>query len=211
MMKFSVPFFTKPLLFMAVFCMVIHGGSLRAQGGESPALAPPVPAAEGAMPGGPRGIPPMMEAAEFNRHMEGAARAVLSLEGFRALLAEEPGLAVLDTRAPQVFAYRHIKGSVNLPLTEMTEHTLPALLPDRMRPVVLVCDESFAPTRRISMTLQAWPVLKANGYSRVYRLNLWRPAAEGAPMRGQEEIEKYVAFEGAFKQPPQKPAESPDP
>lgn len=192
--------FSKSLLFMAVFCVLIHTGRAAAQSGESQAVSGPLqpqPAPAHEVPN-PFGIPPSMTVDEFNRHMTGAAAAALTLEEFVALRTREPHLKVLDTRAPQGFAYRHIKGAVNLPLTEMTEHTLPALLPDRRVPVVLVCDESFAPTRRMSMTLQAWPVLKANGYTRVYRLNLWRPEAEGASLRGPEEIEARVPLEGSF-------------
>jgi len=191
-------FFFKPLFFIAIFCAVIHAGSAAAQKHESQGSPDPQPLQVEQVHPPLEMIPPAMTVDEFNRHMQGAREAALTLEGFEALLAAEPVLIVLDTRAPQAFAYQRIKGSLNLPLTEMTEHTLPALLPDRRQPVVLVCDESFGPTRRMSMTLQAWPVLKANGYTRVYRLNLWRPETEGAPMHTQEEIERRVPLEGTF-------------
>lgn len=191
--------FSKSLLFMTVFCILIHAGAAGAGAGESQATPDPQqPQTEAPVPHPFNVIPPSMTVEEFNRHMTGAAEATLTLEGFVALRAAEPRLRVLDTRAPKGFAYQRIKGSLNLPLTDMTEHTLPVLLPDRSAPVVLVCDQSFAPTRLMSMTLQAWPVLKANGYSRVYRLNLWRPETEGAPMNSREDIEKHVPLEGSF-------------
>jgi len=204
MNRFNCRIFSKPLLFIAVFCIATHGSAARAQSGESGQVAEPEQT-QNTIALDPLGIPLSMSVEEFNRHMEGAREAALTLEGFVALRAAEPAMVVLDTRAPAAYGYQRIKSSLNLPLTEMTEHTLPARLPDRTQPVVLVCDESFGPTRRMSMTLQAWPVLKANGYTRVYRLNLWRPEAEGAPMHGQEEIEKHVPLEGTFKPPPPVP------
>ena len=71
--------------------------------------------------------------------------------------------------------------------------TLPAIAPDKETPVVLVCDYSFFPVRMLAMTMQAYPVLKANGYTTVYRLNLWQ-GKDGIP--SQEEQEKAFAFEG---------------
>lgn len=190
--------FSKPLFFMAVFCVLIHAGAAPAQTGESQAIPDALQPQAEMLRNPLELIPPTMTAEEFNRHMTGAAEAALTLEGFVALRAQEPGLVVLDTRAPEAFAYERIKGSLNLPLTEMTEYTLPALLPDPTQPVVLVCSESFGPTRMMSMTLQAWPVLKANGYGRVYRLNLWRPETAGAQMHNREEIERRVPLEGTF-------------
>lgn len=154
-------------------------------------------------------IPPGMSVEEFTQHMQGAHEAFLTLDDFVALRTAEPDLAVLDVRSAAAFEQRHLRGSYNLPVTDMTEHTLPALLPERGRAVVLVCDESFFPTRRLSMTLQAWPVLKANGYTRVYRLNLWRPAADGLPANGPAEIAKHVDFDGLQVVPQEMPAQAP--
>lgn len=208
------PFF-KSLLLAAFLTLPIQVSPAVAEEGESQAVLVPDPrqpqdaeqTPQGMAPetgGGvlnPFGIPPTMSVAEFKQHMEGAAEATLTLGGFVALREREPDLVVLDVRAPQSFESQRIKGSVNLPLTEMTEHTLPALLPDRARPVVIVCNESFGPTRMISMTLQAWPVLKANGYTRVYRLSLWRPETNDGTMHRQEDIEKYVPLEGRLHPP----------
>lgn len=169
------------------------------------AAAMPVPTPEGApsiLPAAPPLgavglIPQGMSAEEFNAHMQGAGAAALTLDEFIQLRAQEPALVVLDIRAAEGYSLRHIKGARNLPLTEMTEHTLPQILPDKDVPIVMVCDESFAPTRRISMTLQGWPILKANGYTRVYRLNLWRTGDGSNRMLGDADITKQVEFEGS--------------
>lgn len=124
----------------------------------------------------------------------------LDLQGFLDLQNEGP-VTVLDVRSEKSFAQRHLKGSVNAPLTELTEKTLPALIPDKNMPVVLACDYSFQPVRTIAMTLQAYPVLKAAGYTKIYRLNLWQ-AADGKNMLSNEEQEKRLPFETAAEEPP---------
>lgn len=118
----------------------------------------------------------------------------LDLAGFKALEAKG-SVVVLDVRSKESFAYRHLAGSVNAPLTDLTEKNLPQLAPDRAVPVVLACDYSFMPTRMVAMTLQAYPVLQANGYQHIYRLNLWKSAAN-AQMLTDEAQEKELAFEG---------------
>jgi len=125
--------------------------------------------------------------------------AEIGLEDFAALV-KKPGLVVIDLRDAREYARKHIVGSVNLPLTDLTEKTLPAVAPDKNADIVLVCDDSFFPTRRIAMTLQGAPVLKAAGYAHVHRLSLWR--GPGGRMLDEAEIEKRIAFEGADVTPP---------
>lgn len=104
-------------------------------------------------------------------------------------------VVVLDVRSKESFERRHLKGSVSAPLTDLTEKTLPGLVPDKDSEVVLVCDYSFMPVRMLSMTIQAYPVLKANGYSNIHRLNLWAQP-NGGEMISTEEQEKRLEFEG---------------
>ena len=100
----------------------------------------------------------------------------------------------MDVRSPESFNRQHIKGSINAPLTDLTEKNLPTLAPDKTAAVVLVCDYSFMPTRMISMTMQAYPVLKTNGYQKIYRLNLWAPKS-GGPMLTSEQIAQKLELE----------------
>ncbi len=116
----------------------------------------------------------------------------LDLAGFVNLKKQGP-LVVLDVRSKESFAARHLKESVNLPLTDLTEKTLPQAVPDKNARIVLVCDYSFFPTRMMSMTLQAYPVLKINGYKNIYRLNLWSGKDQ---MVLEDEQQKVLAFEG---------------
>lgn len=123
----------------------------------------------------------------------------LDLPAFLAL-KEKGAVAVLDVRSKDSYDRRHLTGSVNAPLTDLTEKNLPALVPDKDAPVVLVCDFSFFPTRMLSMTLQAYPVLKSQGYKNIYRLNLWQ-GKNGSAMVSQEAQEKALAFEGSEVKP----------
>lgn len=125
----------------------------------------------------------------------------LDLHGFIAL-KEKGAVTVLDVRSKDAYDRRRLAGSVSAPLTDLTEKTLPALAPDREAPVVLVCDYSFFPVRMMSMTLQAYPVLKTNGYKNIYRLNLWQNK-QGGDMVSDAAQEKALAFEGSEVKPAQ--------
>lgn len=118
----------------------------------------------------------------------------LYMDGFLKL-KEAGDVVVLDVRSKESFERRRLKGSLSAPLTDLTEKNLPQLSPDRETPVVLVCDYSFHPVRMIAMTLQAYPVLKANGYKNIHRLNLWHDK-DGGEMRDDEAQEKLLEFEG---------------
>lgn len=118
----------------------------------------------------------------------------LSLQGLLDL-QRAGAVTLLDLRDKDAFARRHIKGSLNAPLTGLTEKTLPAMIPDRKAAVVLICDYSFMPTRMIPMTLQAYPVLKGSGYTQIYRLNLWDDPAH-KKMIAPDAQEKLLPFEG---------------
>ncbi len=129
---------------------------------------------------------------QFKDNLPKPRESELDLDGFLNLTRREP-VVVLDVRSKEQFSARHLKKSVNLPLTELTEHTLPAVAPDKNVPIVLVCDDSFSPKRMFSMTLQAYPVLKANGYSTIYRLSLWSNKGQSV---SPEEQEQVLEFEG---------------
>ena len=133
--------------------------------------------------------PDVLTLAQFKENLPEDALE-LDLAGFLDL-KKQGDLLVLDVRSKEIFATRHLKDSVNIPLTDLTEKTLSKRVPDKNIPVVLVCDNSFSPTRMLTMTLQAYPVLKANGYQKIYRLNLWQPT-----IISEEVQEKTLDFEG---------------
>lgn len=190
------------LSYPIVICLsllVFAAATTRAEKMASPAdlqkNVAPVPSADKTAPS-PEDPATLNKLAQFKDNLPETA-AELDLPGFVAL-QQSSKVAVLDVRSKESFARRHIKGSVNAPLTELTEKTLPALLPDKEVPVVLACDYSFQPTRMIPMTLQAYPVLHAAGYKKIYRLNLWSASGGIVPDEAQQ---KQVSFEGTNVKP----------
>lgn len=130
--------------------------------------------AAGAMPAKAYPLIPADKLAAFKANLPDTAAEIYAGQ-FQAM-EKQGGYVVLDLRAKESFDRQHLKGSINAPLTELTEKTLPQLVPDKNTKVVLACDYSFAPTRQVPMTLQAYPVLKQAGYTKIYRLNLWDTA-----------------------------------
>lgn len=120
--------------------------------------------------------------------LEDADQALLDLDAFLALRRQVPEMVLLDVRSEERYAEKHIKGAINIPLTELTEETLAEKIPDASTPVAVMCDFSLMPTRLVPMTLQAYPVLKAAGYSKIYRLELWPGKSEG-------DIEAAIEFD----------------
>ena len=141
----------------------------------------------------PRAPSGPMSVQGFHDALQGAAEAELDLAGFLEL-QRNGKVIVLDVRSPQSFADLHIEGAINAPLTGLTEKTLPQILPDKDVPVALMCEHTMGMTRMISMTIQAYPVLKANGYKHIYRLTFWKDAK--GKMVPYSEIEKAVKLVG---------------
>jgi hypothetical protein len=146
----------------------------------------------------PKPKPKPMDVPGFQKALEGAQEAELDLAGFLEL-RQKGKVIVLDVRSAQAYADLHIDGALNAPLTDLTEKTLPKLLPDKDAPIALMCDYSLGPTRMIAMTIQAYPVLKANGYKHIYRLNLWK--GPNQQMISQAEIAKSVTLVGTQVKP----------
>jgi hypothetical protein len=140
---------------------------------------------------------------DYKKGMKGLENSKIGLDGYKKLLAEGK-VVVIDVRNKEAFGREHIKGSVNLPLTDMTEKTLPPIAPDKKTPVVLVCDYSLYPTRMMPLSMEAYPVLKVNGYEKVYQLNLWNDATR-KNISSPEDYKKEIAFEGSATQPEEAP------
>lgn len=139
-------------------------------------------------------VPPdqRLTVTDVQKALEDAEGAELGLQGLLAK-QKEGGVVILDVRSKEAHAERHIKGSINIPLTDLTEKTIIAAVPDKKTPIAVMCDFSLFPTRRLAMTIQAYPVLRAAGYGEVYRLNLWQN--QGGQMLSLDDIEKALPFE----------------
>ncbi len=133
---------------------------------------------------------------EFMDAMKGVEASEMDYHAFLKMQSRDDKPVILDVRSKQAFEHEHLKGSVNLPLTDMTEKTLAQAIPDKTKDIIVVCDFSLFLSRMLPMTMQAYPVLKVNGYDKVHRLNLWK----NDPMGKREGVE----FEKAPRPVPEK-------
>jgi len=92
--------------------------------------------------------------------------------------AHEKGALLLDARSADAFAAGHIKGAVNLPLTDFTADSLARTIGKRDRPILIYCNNNFsndeAPVRlkaiQLALNIQTFVNLVGYGYSNVYEL-----------------------------------------
>ncbi|MGH6632087.1 rhodanese-like domain-containing protein [Sphingopyxis sp.] len=100
------------------------------------------------------------------------------LIAFKAEVAK-PGTLLLDARSKDAFARGHIKGAVNLPLTDFTAESLAAVIganPDRA--ILIYCNNNFrndaAPVRMkaapLALNIQTFINLVGYGYPNVLEL-----------------------------------------
>lgn len=106
------------------------------------------------------------------------ATRLLAHDAFKAKAAK-PDALLLDARSADAFQRGHIKGAVNLPLTDFTADSLAAVIganPDR--PILIYCNNNFrndaAPVRMkaapLALNIQTFINLVGYGYPNVYEL-----------------------------------------
>lgn len=106
------------------------------------------------------------------------ASRLLAFDAFKAEAAK-PGTLLLDARSADAFRRGHIKGAVNLPLTDFTTDSLAAVIganPDR--PILIYCNNNFrnnvAPVpvkaAALALNIQTFINLVGYGYPNVYEL-----------------------------------------
>lgn len=106
------------------------------------------------------------------------ASRLLAFDAFKAEAAK-PGTLLLDARSSDAFRRGHIKGAVNLPLTDFTADSLAAVIganPDR--PILIYCNNNFrnnvAPVpvkaAALALNIQTFINLVGYGYPNVWEL-----------------------------------------
>ncbi len=120
------------------------------------------------------------------------------------IMAEEPGLTLVDLRDKFNFAYFNIEGSVKIPVAKLLKNDgLDALPSDGQ--IILICTSNIKAS-------QAWVVLTSLGYQ-VYSLEggikAWITMLEGSEpeeravtMRVHALREKYMGVGGSLSAPP---------
>lgn len=106
------------------------------------------------------------------------ATRLIAFDAFKAEAAK-PGTLLLDARSKDAFARGHIKGAVNLPLTDFTAESLAAAIgPNRNRPILIYCNNNFSNHRApvplkaapLALNIQTFINLVGYGYANVWEL-----------------------------------------
>ena len=120
-----------------------------------------------------------------------------------AAAARERNVLILDARSERQFAAGHIRGAVNVPLTEFSVDLLAQVIgPDRNRPILIYCNNNFREDRppvalksgRLALNLSTFTHLYGYGYRNIRELNdvvtmddpriRWVSTAPAGPPRG---------------------------
>jgi phage shock protein E len=105
-----------------------------------------------------------------------AARLV-TLERFNAM-AQERGALILDARSPEAFRQGHIRGAVNVTLSDFTAPRLAEAIGDPNRRILIYCNNNFLGDREpvrtkmipLALNIQTFINLYGYGYRNVYEL-----------------------------------------
>jgi rhodanese-related sulfurtransferase len=97
-----------------------------------------------------------------------------------AAAARQRNVLLLDARSERQFAEGHIRGAVNVPLTEFSVELLAEVIgPDRNRPILIYCNNNFRNDRppailksgRLALNLSTFTHLYGYGYRNIRELN----------------------------------------
>lgn len=103
---------------------------------------------------------------------------LLSWNEFEAA-ARLPGTLVLDARSADAYAAGHVRGAINLPLTDFTAESLARVIGTRDRQILIYCNNNFTndepPVPRkaadLALNIQTFINLVGYGYQNVRELN----------------------------------------
>ena len=103
---------------------------------------------------------------------------LIAFDAFKAEAAK-PDVLLLDARSASAFARGHIKGAVNLPLTDFTAESLAAVVgANQGRPILIYCNNNFSNHRSpvplksaaLALNIQTFINLVGYGYPNVLEL-----------------------------------------
>jgi hypothetical protein len=106
------------------------------------------------------------------------AQRLLAFDAFKAQAAK-PGTLLLDARSKDAFQRGHIRGAVNLPLTDFTAESLAAVVgADPNRPILIYCNNNFSnhkspvplKSAALALNIQTFINLVGYGYPNVREL-----------------------------------------
>lgn len=78
---------------------------------------------------------------------------------------------ILDVRSKESYDCGHIKGAKNLSLTDITEKTLPKIVPSKQTKIIIYCEKTLSPpVRRMAATKIAFPIIYKLGYENIHEI-----------------------------------------
>ncbi len=103
---------------------------------------------------------------------------LVSLDRFKQL-AETDQAIILDTRSAAAFRQGHIRGAINLPLSDFTDAKLGKILGDKDRPILIYCNNNFrddiAPVVKksapLALNIPTFINLYGYGYRNIFELD----------------------------------------
>ena len=93
-------------------------------------------------------------------------------------LAAEPGTVVLDARSREKYDQLHVKGAVNLNLSDFSEAALKKVIPEKSTRVLIYCNNNFegeerffvSKARPTALNISTFISLHGYGYTNVHEL-----------------------------------------
>lgn len=104
---------------------------------------------------------------DFASHYDAKTRTLTDQQFLQKMSGKK--VVIADLRDKQSYDSGHIKGAVHLG-TDITIEKLITLAPSKDTTILLYCNNSLGPSRRVSLTTLALPQIAFLGYKNVYRL-----------------------------------------
>lgn len=112
------------------------------------------------------------------------------------ILKKEDAL-ILDVRSKEDYDCGHIKGAKNLSLTDITEKTLPQIVPSKQTKIIIYCEKTlWANRRNIPATQISFPIIYELGYENVYEIE---PVMDGRMLKDFKDILSFEKSEQCNK------------
>ncbi len=84
---------------------------------------------------------------------------------------KEKSVVLIDLRSAEDFKRAHLQGAINVPATELTDQVLKDRIPKLDSRIVVYCDDTLFPTRRVALTTLGHPTIQQLGYQNVFLLS----------------------------------------
>ena len=88
-------------------------------------------------------------------------------------LLKDKDVVVLDVSSKEEYDCGHIKGAKNLSVSDITEKSLPKIIPSQQTKIIIYCEKTFNPiSRQMPLTRVAFPIIYKFGYENIYEIEM---------------------------------------